>query len=297
MLRWIAVFVAVLFALPFSAVTSVHADHEGDSHDRWRWVEGTRWFVPLENLLAFMSPADLTASLAVADQTLWRIDEYDDGSFDGSSLTVFWRRTPAGIVASDPIMNRMDGTISDDGDVRIVFTPMGGAGGVSTVGYGRMRRIDGKWRFEMQMGSGSGVRTMHWAYMTQFRGRESAFLHVYPPVSEASFDGSLRSEEWRPIVGTTWSATDAVLFPQGASFTVGWFRGGYFQCEGSTSDGSSLRALASVTPEGDVYAEFSVAGASVVARRGCIEQVGAGRYEMHWREPEGDQTIGGGASE
>jgi len=302
--KWTAVVVTLMLSLLpcVSAWSDGGGQGQGGNHgghhgsNRWRWVADTRWFVPLENLLAFMSPLDLTVSVPVADQTLWWIDEYDNGSFDGHSLTVFWRRTPAGFVVSDPMMNSIDGTISDDGDVRIVFTPTGSTSGVSTVAYGKMRRVDGTWRFEMQMGTGAGLRSMHWAYMTQFRGRESAFRSVYPPISDASFDGSLRSNEWRALAGTSWNAIDAELFPQGASFTVGWFRGGYFQCEGSTSDGSSLRALASVTPEGDIYIEFSVAGASSVARRGYIEQVGPGQYEMIWREPDGGQMIGGGAS-
>ena len=290
----ILTFIMLFMSLVVGAIPTAHARDGGHGNARWDWVADTRWYVKAENLLAYASPANLAQSEPLADQTLWWIDGCENGSFSGTSWTVMWRRTPGGYIATEPAWNAMAGTISRSGDVRIEFTPTKGGDGGSTVGYGKMRRIEGRWRFEMQMGSGSSVRVAHWAYMTQFLGSEADFPAVYPPVSEASFDGSLLSDEWRPIQGTSWRVVDATLFPQGANFEIAWFRGGYFHGEGTTSGGSVLRLLGSVTPEGDVYIEFCVADSAVVARRGRIRAVGHNRFAMSWRELEGTHPVGGG---
>lgn len=250
------------------------------------WLAGTRWYVTAENLLAYLTDSALRVKTPVADQTLWDITAAGNGSFQGTSQTQLWVRTPdGGLQALSSATNAMDGTVAESGEITILFTPSD-PGQAQTTGYGHLRRVDGAWRMEMQMATGMQSLALHWAYMTQWEG-------AGPP--DGIPDGALRSEEWRWMRGSTWSAVDQELFADGAAFTVESYRNGYFWGDGATEDGSVLRVAGSVTPEGMLYLLFSVADAPAVARRGTLAPAGEA-YRMAWTAPAGGPELGGAAA-
>ena len=231
------------------------------------WLAGTRWYVTAENLLAYLTDSELRVHTPVADQTLWSIATSENGCFTGTARTLMWVRTPDGTFQQvGDATNAMDGTITQGGEVTITFTPED-PDQAQTTGYGLLRKVDGEWRMEMQMATGATALALHWAYMTPWMGAE-------PPagVPERALEGSLRSEEWRWLRGTSWTATDEELFPDGATFAIDSYRNGYFWGEGTTADGSGLRIAGSVTPEGAVYITFVRQGArsgGSAGRRRC----------------------------
>lgn len=251
------------------------------------WLAGTRWYVAAENLLAYLTDSALRVRTPVADQTLWSITAAENGSFTGTARTLLWIRTPSGeFQQTGDATNAMAGTITEGGEITIVFTPEQ-PDQAQTTGYGRLRRVDGAWRMEMQMATGTQSLALHWAYMT--RWMEDGLPSGVP---ERALEGSLRSEEWSWLRGSTWAATDEELFPDGATFTIDSYRNGYCWGEGATAGGASLRMAGSVTPEGSLYLLFSVADAAAVARRGTIETHGA-EYRMTWSQPAGGPAVGG----
>jgi hypothetical protein len=251
------------------------------------WLAGTRWYVTAENLLAYLTDPALRIKTPVADQTLWSITSAQDGSFQGTSQTQLWVRAPdGGLKKGGAATNTIDGTVTESGEITIVFTPTE-PDQAQTTGYGYLRRVDGEWRMEMQMATGTQMLALHWAYMTQWTGGD-----LLAAVADAGLDGSLRSEEWRWLRGSTWDAMDQALFPDGAEFTIDTYRNGYCWGEGATRDGSLLRMAGSVTPEGTLYLLFSVANARAVARRGTMVS-GDGTYRMAWSPPACGPGAGG----
>lgn len=250
------------------------------------WLAGTRWYVTAENLLAYLTDPALRVHTPVADQTLWSIASGENGRFTGTARTLMWIRTPDGTFQQvGDATNAMDGAIAEGGEITITFTPED-PDQAPTTGYGRLRRVDGEWRMEMQMATGATSLALHWAYMTPWTGAE-------PPanVPERALEGSLRSEEWRWLRGTPWTGADEELFPDGATFTIDSYRNGYLWGEGATADGSGIRIAGSVTPEGSLYLLFSVAGAAAVARRGFIASA-VEEYRMTWSQPAGGPPTG-----
>jgi hypothetical protein len=251
------------------------------------WLAGTRWYVTTENLLAYLTDSALRIKTPVADQTLWSITSAQDGSFQGTARTQLWVRAPdGGLKKGSAATNAIDGTVTESGEITIVFTPTD-PGQAQTTGYGYLRQVDGEWRMEMQMATGMQSLALHWAYMTQWPGG-----NLPDAVPDAGLDGSLRSEEWRWLRGSTWDAVDQELFPDGADFAIDTYRNGYCWGEGAARDGSLLRMAGSVTPEGTLYLLFSVANAPAVARRGTIAS-GGGAYRMTWSPPSGGPDVGG----
>jgi len=250
------------------------------------WLAGTRWYVPPQNLLAYLCDRALEDMQPVADQTIWSIISASNGQFQGTSTTKLWTRNPAGWMAAlGTTTNAMSGTIAENGDITIVFTP-DDPDQATTTGYGHLRQVEGEWRMEMQMATGTGALALHWAYMTGWMEGDPA-----PPELTHLPDPQLRSDEWRWIAGPQWRAVDEELFPRGAAFTIGSYRNGYFRGEGTVAAGDSLRVAGSVTPEGMLYILFSVAGEPAVARRGAVQGSGqTGR--MEWTAPEGGPVIG-----
>jgi hypothetical protein len=250
------------------------------------WLAGTRWYVTAENLLAYLTDPALRIKTPVADQTLWSITTAQDGAFQGTSQTQLWMRAPGGgLQKGSAATNAMDGTVTDTGEITIVFTPTD-PDQAQTTGYGCLRQVDGEWRMEMQMATGTQVLALHWAYMTRWTDGD---LPGTPP--DAGLDGSLRSEEWGWLHGSAWNALDQELFPDGARFIIDTYRNGYCWGEGETRDGSMLRMAGSVTPEGMLYLLFSVADAPAVARRGVLASP-YGVYRMFWSLPAGGPDVG-----
>ncbi|HEU0015153.1 MAG TPA: hypothetical protein VFQ45_15795, partial [Longimicrobium sp.] len=119
------------------------------------WLAGTRWYVTAENLLAYLTDPTLTRRTPVADQTLWSITAAEGGAFSGTSRTQLWVRTPGGMQPlGSGAGNAMSGTITDEGEITIVFTP-DDPDQAQTTGYGYLRQVDGEPRMEMQMATGT----------------------------------------------------------------------------------------------------------------------------------------------
>jgi len=253
------------------------------------WLAGTQWYVTAENLLAYLTDPALGEATPVVDQTLWSITTAEGGSFHGTSRTLLWIRTRDGSFRQvGSTSNTLDGTIAEGGEITIVFTP-DDPDQAQTTGYGQLRMVDGEWRMEMQMATGTQAIALHWAYMTPW-------THGEPPagVPERALDGSLRSEEWRWLRGSTWQGADEELFPDGGTFTIDSYRSGYYWGAGTTKDGSPVRMGGSVTPEGTLYLLFSIAGAAAAARRGVVAPASGG-YRMTWSQPAGGPPMGAAA--
>lgn len=251
-------------------------------------LAGTRWYVTAENLLAYLTDPALRVRTPVADQTLWSIASAEGGRFQGTSRTQLWVRAPEGGLRQmgAATTSTLDGTLSESGEITIVFTPDDPTQ-PRTTGYGHLRRVEGEWRMEMQMATGTQTLALHWAYMTPWTGGDAP---AAPP--EDALDAGPRSDAWTWMLGTSWAATDETLFPDGAAFTVGGYRNGYLWGEGAAAGGSTLRMMGSVTPEGSLYLLFSVADAPAEARRGVMASAG-GADEMVWAQAAGGPVVGG----
>ncbi|HEU4560338.1 MAG TPA: hypothetical protein VFS20_20985 [Longimicrobium sp.] len=247
-------------------------------------LAGTTWYVPPQNLLAYLCDPALQHERPVADQTIWSITSAGEGQFQGTSTTSLWTVAPdGGLTALGTTTNAMSGTVGENGDITIIFTPSD-PDQAQTIGYGHLRQVEGAWRMEMQMATGTQLLALHWAYMTRWTNGESM-----PPAPSHLPDPVLRSDEWRWLAGTEWRAVDEELFPQGAAFTIGSYRNGYFWGDGAVSSGEPLRVAGSVTPEGTLYILFSIAGEPAVARRGAISNE---TRRMEWMVPAGGPVIG-----
>jgi hypothetical protein len=129
----------------------------------WSWVTDTFWYVTQENLPAVETNLTTQQHLLVSDQTVWHIEAYSQG--------YFWGKTVVQITGGDPLCLSMVGSITPEGEVQMTFTlPLPGFPpelSLKTSGIGRMRLLQGEWKFEMQMTTGVTKLTTHWAYMTQ----------------------------------------------------------------------------------------------------------------------------------
>jgi hypothetical protein len=205
---------------------------------RWDWLAGTQWYVPRENLLAFTTNTSLEDPTPVADQTLWNITSSADGQISGEALVKLSSR-------QTPIQLTMSGVVTTGGQIRIEFSFDGSSG---TIGIGQMRFVEGAWRMEMQMATGSSSLLTHWAYMSQGSGGV-----VPDEPSELLPDESFISDEWRWLEGTRWALHDSSLFgndTQSGVFQITNYRNGYYW--GSGTGTQPFNVLGSVTPEGNV---------------------------------------------
>lgn len=251
-------------------------------------LAGTKWYVPAENLLAYLTDPALRLQRPVADQTLWSITSAEGGRFAGSSRTQLWTRRNDEWVQGGSATNEMSGIIADSGEITIRFIP-DDPEQATTIGYGHLRQVEGAWRMEMQMATGAQSLALHWAYMTRWTEGDD------PPEPAGDLpDPGLRSDEWRWLRNSAWSAADEELFPQGATFTLDDYRNGYFWGEGTTATGNALRVAGSVTPEGSLYILFSVSGQPAAPRRGTLA---ADPPRMSWTAVEGGPVIGRAAGE
>lgn len=53
----------------------------------WDWLAGTYWYVPTENLLAFITRPAAQQAVPVADQTVFHITDYRNGYFRGDTVS------------------------------------------------------------------------------------------------------------------------------------------------------------------------------------------------------------------
>jgi hypothetical protein len=138
----------------------------------WSWLQETYWYVPPRSLRALQLDPDTNTLAWAVDQTVWHITGYRAGYFWGVSATVLRQvgEETSGGSGSRPVCFRMLGSITPEGRVHLTFIPAASSSSrAATIGIGTAVAHGEGWRLEMQMSSGSGVRTAHWAYMTAVR--------------------------------------------------------------------------------------------------------------------------------
>lgn len=143
-------------------------------------IENTIWIVPPSTLLAY--EYSTSTYTPVTDQTVWIVDNYDGGYFFGNAYTAI-------IDQSDSItytQKRMLGTVTDGGAVYITFIPSGSIGNTDLInGIGVFSKLQGGYRFVMQMNSGSNTDGLsHWSYMISI-DNSSPFYYNLPGVNQS----------------------------------------------------------------------------------------------------------------
>ncbi len=207
-------------------------------------ISNSHWYVPVEQLLAYASPAaSFSNPVPIGDQTLWTLDVSTNGVFTGLSSAQ---------LAIGPVLTTSDSTIqgfvNTAGQITMVFTPIGG--GATTIGLGQMRTIDGVTAMEMQMITGTSLLVTHWAYMLPYDP-----VVFTPPAAQVVFANSV--PQWTWTAGTPWRIVSPALFGTGEAgrFIVTNYQNGYFWGRGIGPDGSlvaDFTLLGSITPEGKV---------------------------------------------
>jgi len=235
-------------------------------------LSNSHWYVPEENLLAYMTSAtsflDPTPS-AGSDQTMWSLGTATNGMFSGTAVATF-RPSSAPFVTITNTNAIVTGIVTDAGQIRMVF--QGASSGQQTIGIGQIRTISGTDYMQMQMITGnSSVLTTHWAYMAKYDPATFTPPTLFP-------DGTLLSQEWRWTEGSTWRLRSDTLFGPGGSgtFTIGTYRNGYFWGPGTGPDGTaaaSYTQLGSITPEGNVLFNVIIGG-TLTSLTGLISGTG-----------------------
>jgi hypothetical protein len=216
--------------------------------DRWdALLNGSTWYVPAANLLAFRLDEDSPSRpIPAADQTIWSIPDAEGGRFSGNSV--------AKIVDASGSVTRsrasMQGVVTRSGQVRIEFTTSGGG---TIIGIGQVRRVNGEQAMEMQMiTGGGGAFTTHWAYMLPL----SANSDPPNPSTAAGDQRAYRSGAYRWLRGSRWSMApeSGDRHTANGRFRITGYRNGYFWGEGNRGPANRpFHVLGSVTPEGNLF--------------------------------------------
>lgn len=181
-----------------------HRDRSAVSQtsSHWSWLANTYWYVPSSNVPAVVLDTTNPTSPAVlplADQTVFHITGFRDG--------YFWGVTVAQLGASAPSSSSMVGSVTPEGRVLLLFSPVGSSSGATmTEGIGRMVQEYGQWTMENQMftspgdqSSGESLDLGHWAYMVQTRpGLASWDSLPFVGVSVPQFLGNSTGQAPRP---------------------------------------------------------------------------------------------------
>jgi len=143
----------------------------GFNRSDWSWLQDTYWYVLPANLPALQFDPDSDSLTWLIDQTVWHITGYSNGYFWGVSATLTQKpgeeMAPQG-PSSPPVCFTMLGTITPEGRIHLTFIRHSStASGSPTIGIGRAIPHQSDWSMEMQMSSGTGKQTAHWAYMTR----------------------------------------------------------------------------------------------------------------------------------
>ena len=142
-------------------------------------IENTIWIVPPSTLLAYeYSPSSYTA---VTDQTVWVIDDYDNGYFFGNAYTAVINSG-----STTYTQKKMLGTVTSGGTVYITFIPSGSIASTDLVnGLGTFVKLQGSYQFVMQMNAGSATDGLsHWSYMMSI-DQSSPYYYNLPGVNQS----------------------------------------------------------------------------------------------------------------
>lgn len=116
------------------------------------------WIVPNITLLAYVTVNNI--SVKASDQTVWTIDKYEGGYIFGTAYVT--------IDGKPNSKTTLVGSITPLGDVLLAFHD----NDIITSGYGKFKKINGKWRFVMQANTLNSLSVVivgvsHWSYMIQ----------------------------------------------------------------------------------------------------------------------------------
>ncbi|MGX1097006.1 autotransporter outer membrane beta-barrel domain-containing protein [Amorphus sp. MBR-141] len=204
-------------------------------------ISNTYWYVTVPLMLAYAAPSTSFANpIPIGDQTLWALGASVGGSFTGLSTGTL----KIGPVISVSELN-IQGTVTPDGQVTMVFTPT--TGGPPTIGIGVMQPVGGVTTMEMQMITGTDLLVSHWAYMVPYDPA------TFTPPAPRAVPSNL-SPQWAWSEGTPWRITSPAAFgtTKPGTFIITGYKSGYFWGEGLRPDGTRFTLLGSITPEGRV---------------------------------------------
>lgn len=229
-------------------------------------ITDTLWYVPAENLLAYVATGSNFANpQAAADQTIWNIGDCVNGVFSGTSTAEF-KIGPVSFSST----TTMNGVVTDAGQVRIIFTQPDTP---ATIGIGQVREINSITFLEMQMITGEDdFYITHWAYMAPSDGNPANL----PPLEISP--SQLTSSEWNWMAGTNWNLQNDDLFGDGGTgtFAITDYVNGYYWGTGTGpagSDTETFSVLGSATPEGNIL--FNVlSGTTLTSLTGAISGTG-----------------------
>jgi len=143
------------------------------SDTTWDWLAGTYWYVPEDNLLAYLfRPAD-QQMIPISDQTVFYISDSRNG--------YFWGNVTVQLGDQQHACYFLTGSVSPLGNVLLTFTPTTDVTPETTLthGSGVMAIRDGKVAMLNQMSSGlSTLQVSHWAYMLQTIEGDDAWVSL-----------------------------------------------------------------------------------------------------------------------
>ncbi len=132
------------------------------NNSAWNWLAGTYWYVPAENLLAYVARTSTQQVHEINDQTVFYIAESRNG--------YFWGQTAVQLGDQPRTCYFLFGSVSPSGNVLLAFTTSSQAQGqpVVTHGSGVMCLFGGEAAMLKQMTTGPAqLQVSHWAYMLQ----------------------------------------------------------------------------------------------------------------------------------
>lgn len=149
------------------SITSALLPGPASAADPYAFLAGTKWYVPAATLPAVLFDPAAGTFAGVGDQTVWAIDGYQAGYFRGRAAVLL---TQNGKPAAPVQCMRLLGSVAPGGSVHVSFVPVGDdTAANATTGTGRLALDGNRWRFLMQMASGTGKLVAHWSYMDQCR--------------------------------------------------------------------------------------------------------------------------------
>jgi hypothetical protein len=141
------------------------------------WLTGTYWYVPTTFLPAMQFDLATAETSLVVDQTVWYFSEYKDGYLWGNCYTMIASKENG--VQYTPV-RYIVGSVSSWNSVQLTFVSEGStaASPASVTGFGQMVKVGNQFIFRMQMNSGIGTVTAHWAEMHQTKVGDAAWEHL-----------------------------------------------------------------------------------------------------------------------
>lgn len=137
-----------------------------------KYLENTTWIVPPSTLLAYQFSSGI--HIPLSDQTVWVINEFNNGYFFGNSYTELDGATLS--------QRRFVGSVTPKGAVYISFYPVSGSSTSTDIveGIGTFTRQGGGYIFTMQMNSGQNDTSglSHWSYMISVKPEDYFYQHL-----------------------------------------------------------------------------------------------------------------------